>query len=76
MPDEKLIITDKLQKAMKEYEKIIKEANYLSRYDFVGELTNRDYIEYIIREGSIKARRDLIETMPIPKKLHNRKLHY
>lgn len=74
IPDDKLMLTDKLQKAMKEYEKIIKEANYLSKYDFDGELTNRDYVEYIIRQGSIKARQDLVEILPIPKRHRNRKI--
>lgn len=76
LKDDQLIITDILQKTMKEYEKIIKEANYLSKYNFDGELTNRDYIEYIIREGSMKARKDLIESLSIPKRLHQKKLAY
>ena len=59
---------------MKEYEKILKEANYMSKYDFYGELKTRDYVEYIIRDGSTGARRDLIECLPIPKKLQNKKL--
>jgi site-specific DNA recombinase len=72
--DEKLIINDKLRESMKEYEKILKEANYLSKYDFDGELKTREYMEYIIRDGTTGARQDLIECLPIPKKLHNKKL--
>lgn len=74
IPDHQLTIPDKLKKSMSEYERIIKEANYLSKYDFDGELTNRDFIEYIIREGTMKARRDLIDILPIGKQLHNKRL--
>ena len=70
--DKKLIINNQLQESMKEYEKILKEANYLSKYDFDGELKTREYVEYIIREGTTGARRDLIQCLPIPRKLHQR----
>lgn len=74
IPDNKLIINSQLKESMKEYEKILKEANYLSKYDFNGELTIREYIEYIIREGTMNARRELIESFNFPRNLHNRLL--
>jgi len=74
IPDKKLIINDQLKESMKEYKKILKEANYLSKYNYDGELTTREYIEYIIREGLTGARRDLIEYLPIPRKFHDKKL--
>ena len=76
IPDEQLVITSNLKDAMEEYKKIIREANYLSKDNYDGELEIRDYIEYIIREGSPKARRELISYIPIPKKFHNKKLVY
>jgi len=74
IPDEKIVLNEKLKNTMNEYEKIIKGANYLSKYDFDGELKIREYVEYIIREGTTGARRDLIECLPIPRKLHEKKL--
>jgi len=59
---------------MKEYKKILKKANYLSKHDFDGELKTREYVEYIIRDSTTGARRDLIECFPFPKKLHEKKL--
>ena len=59
---------------MKEFDKIIKEANYMSTYDFDGELSTRNYVEYIIREGSTLDRRELIQHLPIPKRLHSKQL--
>lgn len=74
LSDEKLIITDQLKKNIKHYEKILEEANYLSTYNFDGDLSTRNYVEYIIRDGSTQDRRELIQHLPIPKKLHNKEL--
>ncbi|OQY69063.1 hypothetical protein B6D29_00140 [Microgenomates bacterium UTCPR1] len=72
IPDEQLVVTSNLKDAMEEYKRIIREANYLSKDNYDGEITIREYTEYVIREGSPKARRELINNLPLPKKLHNR----
>ncbi|MFH0979379.1 MAG: recombinase family protein [Candidatus Roizmanbacteria bacterium] len=72
--DDQLTITDQLKRSIKNYERILKEANYMSTYDFDGELSTRNYVEYIIREGSTLDRRELIQHLPIPKRLHSKKL--
>lgn len=74
IPEDQLVIPEILQPILHEYEKIIKEAKYLSDYGFDGELTNKDYIHYIVRQGSSRARSELIQALPIPKLLHNRLL--
>jgi len=76
LSDEQIIITDALKRSMSHYEKILKEANYLSAYSFDGEVSVRNYIEYIIREGSTQDRRELIQNLPIPKIIHNKELCY
>lgn len=74
IPDKKIVISDSLKNSMKKYEKILMEANYLSKYNFDGELNMRDYIEYIIRQGTMSERQELLSTIIIPKRLNNKKL--
>lgn len=76
IPKDKLEIPDALQGVLREYEKIIKEAKYLSDYGFNGELTNRDYADYIIRMGTPKAIGILLKDLDIPYKLNSKKLCY
>ena len=51
IPEDQLLIPNKLKSILGEYEKIIKEARYLSDYEFDGDLKTKDYIQYIVRQG-------------------------
>lgn len=75
--DEKNIhIPEKLKGAMMEYQKLVSDTIYYNTNKHIDDIKVgvKDYAKYILREGTNKAKRDLVEQLPIPKLLHNRDL--
>jgi len=69
-------IPEKLKGAMMEYQKLVSDTIYYNTDRLTDdiEIGVKDYAKYILREGTNKAKRDLVEQLPIPKLLHNRQL--
>lgn len=75
LDDEKIHIPENLKEAMGEYTKIIEEAKYFSGNSYEDEeVTLKDCVKYALREGTPSARKDLIEALSLPRRLHHKKL--
>jgi DNA invertase Pin-like site-specific DNA recombinase len=76
MNEDDISIPEKLKGAMMEYQKLVSDTIYYNSNKFIDdiEVGVKDYAKYILREGTNKAKRDLVFQLPIPKYLHNREL--
>lgn len=76
LDEDQIIIPDKLKEGMEDYKKIARDTLYFNtnKLDEDIELTNKDYAKYIMNQGSMTAKRELVKLLPIPKRLHNRQL--
>lgn len=75
--DEKNIhIPEKLKGTMIEYQKLVTDTIFYNSNKLMDDIDVgvKDYAKYILREGTNKAKRELVEQLPIPKLLHNRQL--
>ncbi len=76
MNEDEIKIPEKLKGAMMEYQKLVSDTIYYNtdRLSDDIEIGVKDYAKYILREGTTKAKKDLVELMPIPRFLHNKTL--
>lgn len=75
LDDGEIHVPENLKETMGEYTKITEEAKYLSGNSYEDEeVTLKDCIKYVLREGTPSARKGLIEALPLPRRLHDRKL--
>lgn len=76
LKDEQVIIPERLKEGMSDYKKIAKDTLYFNtdKFDDDIEISNKDYAKYVLMQGSMTAKKDLITTLPIPRRLHNRQL--
>lgn len=59
---------------MAEYKKQVTEAIYLHTSKFMEDINIgiKEYITYLLKDGSPKAKFDLLQCLDLPTKLHNR----
>ena len=74
MEEKNLHIPEKLKGALMEYQKLVKDTLFFKTNisDDDSDVGIKDYAKYILREGTNKAKRELVLQLPIPKLLHNR----
>ncbi|MEO6509285.1 MAG: hypothetical protein ABIO02_04990 [Patescibacteria group bacterium] len=61
------------QNGLKQFESIVKEINLYTNndYDYDGNVTLKDLALYAAAKAPISTRRELLNELPLPKKLHN-----
>lgn len=75
MDVEAISLPGKLKGAMMEYKKLVEDTlRYNTQEVGDHEIDTKDYIRYILREGTSKAKHDLMELLPIPRYFHERTL--
>ena len=76
MNENDIKIPEKLKGAMMEYQKLVADTIFYNTDRLVDdiEIGVKDYAKYILREGTNKAKRELVEQLPIPQLLHNKQL--
>jgi len=57
-----------------EYQRLVKDTLFFktNTTDDDSDVGIKDYAKYILREGTNKAKRELVLQLPLPKLLHNR----
>lgn len=76
LDENSILMPDNLLGRMSEYQRIVKETIFFNSNKLEDEIevTIKDYAKYIIKEGSMKEKRDLAMNLSIPRRLHNRNL--
>ncbi|NMB84089.1 hypothetical protein GYA28_02260 [Candidatus Roizmanbacteria bacterium] len=76
MNENDIKIPEKLKGTMMEYQKLVSDTIFYNTDRLVDDINVgiKDYAKYILREGTNKAKRDLVKQLPIPKLLHEKNL--
>lgn len=76
LKEDNIKLSDNLKQVLRDYKLLAKGMMFVrsSIFDHEEEISDKECIKYIIQQGVTKARADLIDFLPIPKKLHEGKL--
>ena len=76
LDEQSIVVPANLLGTMNDYRKIVKDTLFFNTNkleDYI-EVTIKDYAKYIVKEGTLKAKRDLVINLNLPGRLHNREL--